>query len=455
VHFGIDVSSNNHPNNVAIDWMAAYNDLKSRGGGAQPFVIVKATQGTGYVNPFFNQDVAAAKAAGFAIGAYLMDQGNDDVAAEEAMFKRVAGPIPQFNDDELPMGSTAYAQHCSQLVAQNPAALDYLNQNEENNGFPPGAGYWEANYNNAPGITNKPALMHQFSNVGQVAGIQGDVDLNAWLGSEQQFANAFAYAGNPTPLPGPIAGPTVDCVALTATGTNAGYLLVDKNGAIIAKGDAVKIGNDLSGVHLSQPIVAASYVKDFKGYRLFAGDGGVFCYGNASYHGGTAGAILNKPICAAAETPSGNGYWMLGEDGGVFCFGDARFFGSLGGKLAVPAMGIIPTPSGNGYWIVLNDGHVKEFGDAVHYGDLGDIHTNAPTVAMMATPSGRGYWLIGEDGGVFCYGDAVFHGGTGGVKLNRPVVGACRTTDGGGYWLVAADGGVFSFGNAHFEGAQG
>ena len=32
-----------------------------------------------------------------------------------------------------------------------------------------------------------------------------------------------------------------------------------------------------------------------------------------------------------ATTPSGLGYWLVGSDGGIFGFGDATFHGSYGG----------------------------------------------------------------------------------------------------------------------------
>ena len=54
---GIDVASHQHPDNAPIDWAAV-----AAAGWA--FVIVKATEGVGYVNPFFAQDVAGARAAG-------------------------------------------------------------------------------------------------------------------------------------------------------------------------------------------------------------------------------------------------------------------------------------------------------------------------------------------------------------------------------------------------------
>jgi len=191
------------------------------------------------------------------------------------------------------------------------------------------------------------------------------------------------------------------------------------------------------------------------GYRLVAGDGGIFDYGNASFFGSMGGKPLNKPVVGMAATPDGNGYWEVAADGGIFSFGDAQFHGSMGGKpLNKPIVGMAATPDGNGYWLVASDGGVFSFGDAQFYGSMGGKPLNKPIVGMAATPDG-GYWLVAADGGVFSFGDAQFYGSTGGIRINKPVVGMAATPDGGGYWLVAADGGIFSFGDAQFFGSAG
>ena len=134
--------------------------------------------------------------------------------------------------------------------------------------------------------------------------------------------------------------------------------------------------------------------QDQGGYWLVAADGGVFSYGDASFHGSTGSLKLNKPVVGMASTPyvpervahrrvrlvSGTGWWH--RDGGIFNYGDAGFFGSTGG-----------------------------------------IKLNQPIVGMAPTPDGKGYWLVAADGGVFNYGDAGFFGSAGGIKLNKPVVG--------------------------------
>jgi hypothetical protein len=76
---------------------------------------------------------------------------------------------------------------------------------------------------------------------------------------------------------------------------------------------------------------------DRDGYWLVGSDGGVFSFGDATFHGSAAGLALNKPIVGIATTADGRGYLLVAADGGVFTFGDAIFGGSMGGqKLNAP-----------------------------------------------------------------------------------------------------------------------
>lgn len=76
---GFDASSYQHPDGRPIDFAAA----KKAG---FEFVYVKATEGVGYVNPFFLRDVHDAHQAGLAVGAYLFFHPEVDAVAQANKF---------------------------------------------------------------------------------------------------------------------------------------------------------------------------------------------------------------------------------------------------------------------------------------------------------------------------------------------------------------------------------
>ncbi|MDQ1461718.1 MAG: hypothetical protein QOI08_3202 [Actinomycetota bacterium] len=189
------------------------------------------------------------------------------------------------------------------------------------------------------------------------------------------------------------------------------------------------------------------------GFRMVAGDGGVFAFGNVANYGSAAGIATNLVVGMTA-TRDDAGYWLVATDGGIFSFGNARFYGSTGAmRLNQPVVGMAATPTGRGYWLVASDGGIFSFGDARFYGSTGAIRLNQPIVGMSTTPTGRGYWLVASDGGIFSFGDARFHGSAANVARSR-IAGMATTAGGGGYWVAAADGSVYPFGDApHLGGA--
>jgi hypothetical protein len=207
---------------------------------------------------------------------------------------------------------------------------------------------------------------------------------------------------------------------------------------------------------LNQPLMGVASTPDGGGYWLVSGDGGIFTFGDAGFHGSVGGSALNSPIVGMAPTHDGQGYWLVASDGGIFAFGDAAFDGSMGGTpLNQPIVGMAATRDGRGYWLVARDGGIFSFGDANFDGSVGGTALNQPIVGLAPTADGQGYWLVSRDGGIFAFGDAAFDGSMGGTPLNRPIVGMASTADGHGYWLAASDGGTFSFGDAGFRGSAG
>ena len=157
---------------------------------------------------------------------------------------------------------------------------------------------------------------------------------------------------------------------------------------------------DMNGQHLNKPVVGMAPTANGEGYWLFAGDGGIFTFGNARFLGSTGGMGIPAPIVAMAATPTNNGYWMAGSDGSIYNFGDARAYGSMRGTaLNQPVVGMVPTPTGRGYWMVAADGGIFTFGDAVFKGSTANQRPATPIVGMV--PYGTGYAIVTENGTVY------------------------------------------------------
>ena len=226
---------------------------------------------------------------------------------------------------------------------------------------------------------------------------------------------------------------------------NGGYWIAGWTGVVSPYGGAPSFGSPASfGVHLNQPIVGMAATPTGHGYWLVASDGGIFSFGDASFHGSTGSLRLNRPIVGMAATPDGHGYWLVASDGGIFSFGDAGFYGSTGARrLNQPIVGMAATPTGHGYWLVASDGGIFSFGDSGFYGSTGALHLNQPIVGEASTPDGNGYWLIASDGGIFSFGDAGFYGSTGGSGAT--VLGLMVNPSTPGYSLVNVNGSVRAF----------
>ena len=118
------------------------------------------------------------------------------------------------------------------------------------------------------------------------------------------------------------------------------------------------------------------------GYRLVAGDGGIFTFGDAAFLGSTGALQLNQPIVGMAATPTGRGYWLVATDGGIFTFGDAPFLGAPAASAPLAAIGLVPSPTGQGYRVAAADGSVFNFGDAPFFGSAADAPLRRPIVGL-------------------------------------------------------------------------
>jgi hypothetical protein len=270
--------------------------------------------------------------------------------------------------------------------------------------------------------------------------------------------SSFTYGASPpppsTPPPAPPAPP------------QHGYWLVGGDGGIFTFGSAQFHGSTGS-LRLQRPVVGITPTNDHGGYWLVASDGGIFAFGDAGFYGsipglgylpaGTPGNVkrLNAPVVGMVPSADGGGYFMVASDGGVFAFGAARFEGSCPGigGCSGPAVAVMPDATGNGYWLVTATGHVYTFGDATYFGAPGPEGT---VTSAVRTPDGRGYWILFSNGHVAPFGDATNLGGlpagaTAGVGSASAIF---STADGGGYWVATADGAVYPFGDALYDGSM-
>jgi lysozyme len=174
------------------------------------FAFIKATDGETYTDPLFAQNWAGAKAAGLLRGAYHFFRAEDDPQAQAEFFwQTVGGPgeLPLVVDVEESM-----SQSNSAVIANLTSFLASLQQWTGKQpmiytdpGFWNGLGMtafgdyplWVAEYGVA-----EPTLpagwtiwdFWQHSETGDVAGIQGSVDLNVFSGSLSALRQAFPVA---------------------------------------------------------------------------------------------------------------------------------------------------------------------------------------------------------------------------------------------------------------------
>lgn len=178
----IDVSSNqDHP----IDWAA----VKKSGVKG---VILKATQGTTYVNSYFEGDLKGCRDAGLPVVAYHFAMFTNAIAEARA-FHRVAGRFGRALDIET-SSNLAWAndflgmlQECGGL-AHDQTMLYGSESSLPRKGLI--SLLWVADY----GVTTpgRPCACWQFTETGKVPGIANPVDVSYWMGTAQQFDSFFS-----------------------------------------------------------------------------------------------------------------------------------------------------------------------------------------------------------------------------------------------------------------------
>ena len=176
------------------------------------FVIIKATQGTGYVNPDCDRAYQQAKRLGKKRGVYHYFSGNSPVAEADYFLKHIQGYIGEA------ILVLDWEQTQNPLYGQGAAAArKFLDRVYEKTGVRPliymsrstlrtfnwttvaagNYGLWVAQYadNNPTGYQENPWLaaggvspfqvlaIHQYSSTGRLAGYDGNLDLDIFYGT--------------------------------------------------------------------------------------------------------------------------------------------------------------------------------------------------------------------------------------------------------------------------------
>lgn len=208
---GIDISS--YQEDDRID----FEKVKESG---IDFVIVKATEGVTYKNPYFGRDVHAAHEADLPVGAYMFFHPEQDGVAQANEFHRLVDghtavkfavidieEHPETQDrahvhERLHEVRTVLRQHGYKTVTYSYGwFLDSIVPDDCK--FCASDPLWLAAYQGS--LPDEPKPWHditiwQYSQTGHVPGISGAVDLDVFEGSKAEFED-FLTHGNRKPAP--------------------------------------------------------------------------------------------------------------------------------------------------------------------------------------------------------------------------------------------------------------
>lgn len=185
-------------------------------------VICKATEGTGYVNPYCDEHYQSAKAAGKLLGVYHYASGGNPEAEAEFFINNVQGYLHEAilvldweSGDNAAWGDSSWvARFCAHVVAltginpmiyvQRSAASqcvglgDYGIWLAEYPDYAPRG--WDAYY---PPNYSGDYAMHQFTSSGAISGWGGSLDLSLFFGDENAWRAYAGATGQSAPTPQP------------------------------------------------------------------------------------------------------------------------------------------------------------------------------------------------------------------------------------------------------------
>lgn len=211
--YGPDVSSYQHPSGYSIGWSSA------KASGSATFGFVKATEGTGYTNPWFSTDFASMASTGIMRGAYHFANPAQSASAQASYFVSVAGrfnrvgDLPPVLDLETTGGlspsalvawTATWLQTVKSLTGRTPMIYTgpYFWQSAMGNsraftGYP----LWIASYGvSSPQVPGGwPSwTFWQYTSSASLSGVSGAVDMNVFNGTLAQLQTLAG--GTPAPV---------------------------------------------------------------------------------------------------------------------------------------------------------------------------------------------------------------------------------------------------------------
>lgn len=185
-------------------------------------VICKATEGTGYVNPYCDEHYQSAKAAGKMLGVYHYASGGNPEAEAEFFINNVQGYLREAilvldweSGDNAAWGDSSWvARFCAHIVALtgiNP--MIYVQRSAVGQCTGLGDyGIWLAEYPDyaargwgdyvEPNYSGEYA-MHQYTSSGAISGWAGPLDLSLFFGDATTWLAYAGATGQPVPTPQP------------------------------------------------------------------------------------------------------------------------------------------------------------------------------------------------------------------------------------------------------------
>ncbi|NLF92142.1 MAG: hydrolase [Corynebacterium marinum] len=220
---GIDVSGHQRGNGAPIQWREVAAD-------GQRFAFVKATEGEGWVNPHYLEDVHAAHQAGLLVGTYHYARPAGDARAQAAHYAATLAAAPGHS---LPPVLDIEVHEGLDPVQLQGWVADFLAETEHLTGRTPMVYtyryFWREHLADTDAFTRHPLWLAAYQNdvhetvggwdqltfwqrsdAGRVPGINGPVDLNLFNGTDGQLTDFVA--GNHVDLGGVLesgAGPAV------------------------------------------------------------------------------------------------------------------------------------------------------------------------------------------------------------------------------------------------------